>query len=268
MPPLVKNVLGGNEEVVTACLAIFSISIAVGSGLAAWLAAGRIILLPTLLGAVLLGIFALDLGWSTYCARPIPGLEGYLAIFRSARGIRFAVDLAGLAIAGGLFIVPVFAAVQAWAGADRRARVVAGVNVLNAAFMAASSVIVALLQMVGLTTSSLFMLLGLCEPPGRGRHRPHHADERAERRAVDPLPHAVPHRGPGPRQPQQGRAQRHHRAQPCELPRRRAGAVAAQPQAGLRHRHRHRQELVGEAVPQDHQRAAARSDRSRWRSAR
>ena len=65
LPPLVKNVLGGNEEVVTACLAIFSISIAIGSGLAAWLAAGRIILLPTLIGAVLLGMFALDLGWST-----------------------------------------------------------------------------------------------------------------------------------------------------------------------------------------------------------
>src|SRR6516165_686364 len=64
MPPLVKNVLGGNEEVVTACLAIFSISIAIGSGLAAWLAAGRIILLPTLIGAVLLGLFALDLGFS------------------------------------------------------------------------------------------------------------------------------------------------------------------------------------------------------------
>src|SRR6266568_9154030 len=42
MPPLVKNVLGGNEEVVTTCLAVFSISIAIGSGLAAWLAAGRI----------------------------------------------------------------------------------------------------------------------------------------------------------------------------------------------------------------------------------
>ena len=162
MPTLVKNVLGGNEEVVTTCLAIFSISIAIGSGLAAWLAAGRIILLPTLLGAVLLGIFAIDLGWSTYGATSIPGLEGYTAIFRSARGFRFAFDLSGLAIAGGLFIVPVFAAVQAWAGADRRARVVAAVNVMNAAFMAASSVIVALLQMVDLTTSSLFMLLGLC----------------------------------------------------------------------------------------------------------
>src|SRR5262245_7557931 len=57
LPPLVKNTLGGSEEVATLCLAIFAIAIAVGSGLAAWLAAGRIILLPTVLGAVLLGIF-------------------------------------------------------------------------------------------------------------------------------------------------------------------------------------------------------------------
>src|SRR6266568_5928019 len=42
LPPLVKNVLGGTEEVVTVCLAVFSVAIAVGSGLAAWLAAGRI----------------------------------------------------------------------------------------------------------------------------------------------------------------------------------------------------------------------------------
>src|SRR5438552_1662294 len=95
MPPLVKNVLGGNEEVVTTCLAIFSISIAIGSGLAAWLAAGRIILLPTVIGAVLLGAFALDLGASTLGAPPIPGLGGYLAAFTSGRGIRLALDLAG-----------------------------------------------------------------------------------------------------------------------------------------------------------------------------
>jgi acyl-[acyl-carrier-protein]-phospholipid O-acyltransferase/long-chain-fatty-acid--[acyl-carrier-protein] ligase len=160
LPTLVKNVLGGNEEVVTTCLAVFSISIAIGSGLAAWLAAGRIILLPTLIGAVLLGVFAIDLGWSTLGATAIPKLEGYAAVFGSGRGLRFAIDLAGLAIAGGLFIVPTFAAVQAWAGADRRARVVAAVNVLNAAFMAGSSVIVALLQMAGMTTPQLFLLLG------------------------------------------------------------------------------------------------------------
>jgi acyl-[acyl-carrier-protein]-phospholipid O-acyltransferase/long-chain-fatty-acid--[acyl-carrier-protein] ligase len=160
LPPMVKNILGGTEEVVTVCLAIFSISIAIGSGLAAWLAAGRIILLPTLIGAVLLGLFSIDLGWSLWGVSPPPTPQHIGDIFSSARGIHMALDLAGLAIAGGLFIVPTFSAVQAWAGVDRRARVVAGVNVLNAAFMTASALIVALLQSLGMTTAELFVLLG------------------------------------------------------------------------------------------------------------
>ncbi|MEA2987490.1 MAG: acyl-[acyl-carrier-protein]-phospholipid O-acyltransferase [Alphaproteobacteria bacterium] len=160
LPPMVKNALGGTEEVVTVCLAIFSISIAIGSGLAAWLAAGRIIILPTLIGAVLLGLFAIDLGWATWGVVPARQGLGVAEVFGSGRGIRIAVDLAGLAIAGGLYIVPTFAAVQAWAGADRRARVIAGVNVLNAAFMASSAIIVALLQAAGLRTPALFALLG------------------------------------------------------------------------------------------------------------
>src|SRR5262249_48604758 len=59
LPPLVKNALGGSEEVATAYLGIFSIAIAIGSGLASWLASGRIVLIPTVFGAVLLGLFAL-----------------------------------------------------------------------------------------------------------------------------------------------------------------------------------------------------------------
>src|SRR3984893_5038786 len=160
LPPLGKNVLGGTAEVVTACLAVFSIAIAIGSGLAAWLAAGRIILLPTLIGAFLLGLFAIDLGLATFGGAPPPEPVGGAAMFSSFRGIRLAVDLAGLAIAGGLYIVPTFAAVQAWAGADRRARVIAGVNVLNAAFMTGSALVVALLQSAGMTTPALFLLLG------------------------------------------------------------------------------------------------------------
>jgi acyl-[acyl-carrier-protein]-phospholipid O-acyltransferase / long-chain-fatty-acid--[acyl-carrier-protein] ligase len=162
MQSLVKDVLGGNEEVITTCNAIFAISIAIGSGLAAWLAAGRIILLPTLIGGVLLGIFALDIGLSTMWAQPIADLAGYWDIFKSGRGIRFVIGLAGIAISGGLFIVPVFSAVQAWAGPDRRARVIAGVNVVNAGFMAGSTAIVAALQgLAHLSTPGVFVLLGL-----------------------------------------------------------------------------------------------------------
>ena len=44
--PLVTIDIGGTEAVVTVFLTIFSIAVALGSGLAAWLAAGRIIILP------------------------------------------------------------------------------------------------------------------------------------------------------------------------------------------------------------------------------
>lgn len=162
LPPLVGNVLGGNEEVVTAFLAIFSIAVGVGSGFAAWLASGRIVLLPTLIGAVLLGVFALDLGWANYGADPVATGVNISAVFATGRGLRTMIDLAGVAIGGGLFIVPTFAAVQAWAGADRRARVVAAVNVFNAAFMVAGSFGVAMVQKTwGVGTPALFLALGV-----------------------------------------------------------------------------------------------------------
>ena len=160
MPPLVKSVLGATEEVVTAFLAVFSISIAIGSGLAAWLSHGRIVLWPTVLGAGLLGLFSLDLGFSAYgAAAAAPA--GVVQVFTSWKGLNVAIDLAGLAIAGGLFIVPSFAAVQNWAGADKRARVVAACNVLNAAFIVGGTLVVAALQAYGVTLAQLFLLIGI-----------------------------------------------------------------------------------------------------------
>jgi len=160
LPPLVSFTIGGSEQVVTLFLTIFSVAVGVGSGLAAWLAAGRIVLLPTLVATVLLGVFSLDLGWTasavTASANPLT-IAGY---FASPHSVRIAVDLAGLAIAGGLFIVPVFTAVQVWAGSDRRARVVAAVNVLNAAFMVVGALVLALLQKLELGTPLLFALIG------------------------------------------------------------------------------------------------------------
>jgi len=162
LPPAVKTLVGGNEETVTAYLAIFSVAVAVGSGLAAWLAAGRIILLPTLIGAVLLAGFALFLGYTLYGAQPATVFNGPWEVFRTARGINVAISLIGLAIGGGMFIVPAFAAVQAWAGADRRARTIAAVNILNAAFMTVATLVVAMLQgLAGVTTPVLFLMLGV-----------------------------------------------------------------------------------------------------------
>src|SRR6202040_2891395 len=81
--------------------------------------------------------------------------------FAARYSIHIAIDLAGLALSGGLFIVPAFSAVQAWAGADRRARIVAAVNVLNAAFMTVAGVGVALVQKAGATPAMLFLAIGV-----------------------------------------------------------------------------------------------------------
>jgi acyl-[acyl-carrier-protein]-phospholipid O-acyltransferase / long-chain-fatty-acid--[acyl-carrier-protein] ligase len=161
LPPLVTFNIGGTESVVTVFLTIFSVAVAIGSALAAWLAHGRIVLLPTLVGAVLLGLFSIDLGWTASKLAHPTGPLSVAGYFASPHSIHIAIDLAGLAIAGGLFIVPTFTAVQAWVGVDHRARVVAAVNVLNAAFMVVGAIILAVLQKLGLGTPLLFVLIGV-----------------------------------------------------------------------------------------------------------
>jgi hypothetical protein len=161
LPPLIKNLIGGDEATVTAYLALFTVAVGIGSALAARLSSGRIVLGITVAGAALLGAFAIDLGIATLGVAPAPLLQPPGAALASTLGLRAAIDLCGLAIAGGLFIVPAFAAVQAWSGADYRARTIAGVNVLNAGFMTAATVIVALLQKNGATLPVLFIGLGV-----------------------------------------------------------------------------------------------------------
>jgi Major Facilitator Superfamily len=161
LPPLIKMLIGGNEDTVTVYLGLFSIAVGAGSGLAAAIAGGRIVLKTTLAGAVLLGAFALDLGIAVWGAAPALTPQAPGAVFSSLLGIRTAIDLAGMAISGGLFIVPAFAAVQAWSDPDYRARNVAAVNVLNAAFMTGATVVVAVMQKYGVTVPALFTGIGV-----------------------------------------------------------------------------------------------------------
>jgi len=161
MIPLVKTVMSGTEGVSTVFLTIFSIAVAIGSALAAWLAHGRIVLLPTLVGAVLIGLSAIDLGWTASGFAHATTALGIREFFAAPGAVHVGIDLAILAIAGGLYAVPTFAAIQAWAHPDRRARVVGAVNIINAAFMVVGSVAFGALQAVGLNVPMSFELLGV-----------------------------------------------------------------------------------------------------------
>jgi acyl-[acyl-carrier-protein]-phospholipid O-acyltransferase/long-chain-fatty-acid--[acyl-carrier-protein] ligase len=160
LPSLVKNGMGGTELVVSVYLGLFAVAIAVGSGIGSFLSSGRIVLLPVPVACVVMGLFALDLGWAISGVVAHQPARDVAAFFGDGPAWRVGIDLVGLAVAGGIFIVPSFAAMQIWAPAEKRARIIAAANVLSAAFMVAGAVVVALLQAAGLTLSQLFMIIG------------------------------------------------------------------------------------------------------------
>jgi acyl-[acyl-carrier-protein]-phospholipid O-acyltransferase/long-chain-fatty-acid--[acyl-carrier-protein] ligase len=162
LPVLVQDILGGDENVVALGLATFVVGIAAGSALAAGLSRGAPNLALVPLGAGLMGLFALATGLLAGLAAPAgAGNAGIAAVLGSIDGLALLAALCGLAVGGGLYIVPAFAAVQAWSPPQARARVVAGVNVLNAAYMVAGGAVVAALQALGVGVPPLFAALGL-----------------------------------------------------------------------------------------------------------
>ena len=104
-------------------------------------------MLPTPIAGIAIGLVSLDFAWALHGVNATQsGLRRRSSSSSEWRGWHIGFDLMLLSIAGGLFIVPAFAAVQAWAKPDHRARVVAGVNVLSALFMVAGSVAVGALE--------------------------------------------------------------------------------------------------------------------------
>ena len=160
LPTAVKEGIGENEHVVTVGLALFTIGIATGSWLAAAASTRRPNLALVPVGALFMGLFSLDIAWTLWGLEP-PGTGlTPIEIASTAVGLRLAFDLFALSAAGGLFIVPAFAAVQAWAPADHRARVVAAVNILNAGAMSLGLSGLIGLQVAGVGFSGLFAILG------------------------------------------------------------------------------------------------------------
>jgi acyl-[acyl-carrier-protein]-phospholipid O-acyltransferase/long-chain-fatty-acid--[acyl-carrier-protein] ligase len=160
LPAVIKDGVGGTEAVVTLCLATFAIGIAAGSLFAAHLSHVRPNLALVPLGGIVMGLVGLDLAWaighSAHGSDVMP-----MAFATSADGFRMLAGFFVFAFGGGLFVVPSFAAVQAWSAPSERARVIAAGNVLQAAFMVVGSLFVALLQAAGVAVAWIFFGLAI-----------------------------------------------------------------------------------------------------------
>jgi MFS family permease len=166
VPVAVRHATAGGIEVEAAVSGLFAIGIGAGSLAAARISGGRIELGLVPFAALGMGVFLVALGFATG-GSAVPGGKADVTLIEflgSPRGLFIDVGVLGLAAAGGLFTVPLFAAVQAVAPVERRARTIAGVNILNAVYMVAGTLATGLLQsrLFGLSEPILLAVLGVC----------------------------------------------------------------------------------------------------------
>lgn len=161
-PPLVKNVLGADQQVATAFLAIFSIGVAIGSIVINRLLQGKVSAKFAPGSALVMGLFVTDLylnvrGWQVAAGPPV-GLIDFLYI---AKAERVMFDLLGVAIAGGMFVVPLYAFLTTTVSKAETARTVAANNIVNSGAMVLSALLLAGLVALGVSVAETLLMVAV-----------------------------------------------------------------------------------------------------------
>jgi acyl-[acyl-carrier-protein]-phospholipid O-acyltransferase/long-chain-fatty-acid--[acyl-carrier-protein] ligase len=164
LPVFAKDVLFANEQVVTMMLALFAIGVGAGSILAEKLLHGEVSGRFVPWSAAAMAICAIDLHWASASALPTANLANAAAFLSRPGAWRIVIDLIGIAMAGGLFTVPLYAILQHESEPSHRSRVIAANNIINALFMTAATGAAALVSQ-HLTMGELFALVGFTTFP-------------------------------------------------------------------------------------------------------
>ena len=159
-PNFAKDVLGGDEHVVTFLLASFSIGIGIGSLLCERLSGGRVELGLVPFGSIGLTLFAVDLWFATH-AMHATGLSGVGAFLAQPAHWRVTADLVLIGLFGGFYIVPLYALIQERSEPTYRSRIIAANNILNALFMVASAGLAIALLAADVSIPGLFLATGI-----------------------------------------------------------------------------------------------------------
>lgn len=130
--PLVKGTLGAGPELVTLFLLIFSIGVAAGSLTVNRLLAGEVSARYVPVSALAMAAFLVML-WLAARTFAIGDGGASVATFLATPGSwPILIALAGIAIAGGVFIVPLYAILQTHSPPAERSQIIAANNIVNA----------------------------------------------------------------------------------------------------------------------------------------
>jgi len=159
-PPLVKNVLTADKAVASLFLAIFSVGVAIGSVAVNRLLKGEVSArysTPAVLamGACVVAFHLVCAGWER-----LPGDRLYdVAAFMDHPGNwPLLGSLLGVAVFGGMFVVPLYAFLTTTVPKAQAARTVAANNIVNSGAMVAGSVIAGVLLFIGVDVKDQLLL--------------------------------------------------------------------------------------------------------------
>jgi 1-acyl-sn-glycerol-3-phosphate acyltransferase len=159
-PNYAKDVLGGNEEVVTIMLVLFSIGIGTGSLLCERLSGRKVEIGLVPFGSIGLTLFGIDLFFAVPDSAPAEAM-GAAEFLRQAGNWRVMFDLLMIGVFGGFYIVPLYALIQTRSERTHLSRVIASNNILNALFMVVASLLAIALLNLGATIPQLLLVTAL-----------------------------------------------------------------------------------------------------------
>ena len=114
------------------------------------------------LSAIGMAAFSLDLYFASRTGMPATGsLIGLGEFLRYGSNWRIATDLLFIAISGGVFVVPLYAILQARSDENKRSRIVAANNIVNALFMVAGAIAAALMLAASFTIPEIFFTVAV-----------------------------------------------------------------------------------------------------------
>ena len=163
-PPLVKNVLGADEQVASMFIAIFSIGIAIGSVLINRLLKSQVSARFAPASVIAMGVFVLllhfvSLTWGEH-GPELTTLGNF--VLHPMAGLMI-LALLGVAITGGMFVVPLYAFLTTTVPKNETARTVAANNIVNSGAMVIGSLLAFALSSVGIgPVGQLLLVAGMC----------------------------------------------------------------------------------------------------------
>jgi 1-acyl-sn-glycerol-3-phosphate acyltransferase len=160
LPNFSRLYLGGNEQVVTLLLALFSIGVGAGSLLCERLSGRQIDIGLVPFGSIGLTLFGLDLALLDPLGNPAE-LVGAADWVATAGTLRVMLDILLLGLFGGFYIVPLYATIQHRSEARHRSRIIAANNVLNALLMVLAAGLAIAVLAAGYRISHLFLLVAI-----------------------------------------------------------------------------------------------------------